>query len=75
MKELKGIGDLVFFDDNPNGIEDAGEAGVPNVTVKLMELADTGTEFRLTTKTNENGQYLFENLPGGDYKLEFMAAE
>ena len=34
-----GVGDRVWFDDNFNGIQDAEEAGVPNIEVSLFNAA------------------------------------
>ncbi|MGL5910559.1 MAG: SdrD B-like domain-containing protein, partial [Phycicoccus sp.] len=62
------VGDRVWLDANRNGVQDAGEAGVPGAVVQL-ELAGpdgvlgTADDFRLTTTTGANGEYLFEGLP------------
>jgi hypothetical protein len=55
------IGDTVYCDTNGNGVQDAGEAGIPGVTVVL-----SGTVAASTT-TDANGHYLFCNLPVGAY--------
>ncbi|MFD4669667.1 SdrD B-like domain-containing protein [Lentzea sp. NPDC058450] len=57
------IGDFVWIDTNKNGLQDANEPGVPNVTVKL----NTGA----TTKTDANGKYVFEGMPDGKYSVCF----
>ncbi|HFQ94343.1 MAG TPA: isopeptide-forming domain-containing fimbrial protein, partial [Anaerolineae bacterium] len=59
------IGDLVWLDENANGVQDAGENGISGVTVTLYDSA-TNTAL-LTTTTNVTGTYLFNNLPAGDY--------
>ena len=67
--QYSSIGDLVWNDKNANGIQDAGELGIPNVTVNLYN--NTGTKINGTT-TNENGLYKFEGLTPGSYTIELM---
>jgi hypothetical protein len=79
---IKGsIGDYVWNDQNQNGIQDDGEPGIPDVTVKLFECGpdglcgtadDTG---KGQTTTNADGYYLFDNLPEGTYCVKFEAPE
>jgi SdrD B-like domain len=52
------IGNRVWIDANKNGKQDAGEAGVDGVTVKLKL---NGTTMATTTTTN-GGQYYFANV-------------
>jgi protocatechuate 3,4-dioxygenase beta subunit len=66
--EPASLGDYVWYDDNMNGIQDAGELGVPNVTVTLYD--GTGTVIATTT-TDASGGYLFDNLIPGDYYVVF----
>lgn len=61
------IGDTVFRDWNSNGSQDAGEEGIPNVTVQLYNGA--GTTLLSTTTTNASGSYLFTGLPAGTYQV------
>jgi hypothetical protein len=60
------IGDCVWNDLNQNGIKDAGEPGVPNVTVQLRNCQN---QILQTTTTNGNGIYTFSNLPAGCYRV------
>ena len=62
------IGDLVWYDSDKNGLQDAYETGVPGVTVHLL---DAGGQVVATTATGANGGYLFENLPPAAYQLQF----
>jgi len=62
------LGDLVWADNNNNGIQDAGETGVPNVTVKLY----MGGIVISNTQTNASGNYRFTNLISGTYTASFM---
>lgn len=54
------LGDVVWFDTNHNGIQDASEAGIENVTVRLY--ANDGTTLLDTAKTDSTGFYRFDNL-------------
>ncbi len=60
---ISKIGDTVFEDTNKNGIQDAGEKGIANVSISLYE---TGK----LVKTDASGKYIFENLPAGNYNLK-----
>ncbi len=64
---LTSIGDRVWRDNDGDGIQDAGEPGVSGVTVRLI-----GGPTVLTTTTDVNGNYLFDNLPPGDYSIEVV---
>ncbi|MBK1986128.1 carboxypeptidase regulatory-like domain-containing protein [Sphaerospermopsis aphanizomenoides BCCUSP55] len=66
---LASLGDFVFEDRNANGIQDAGEAGIANATVRLL---DTNGNIIATTTTDSNGLYSFNNLLPGDYKVQFV---
>ncbi|MFN0159265.1 MAG: SdrD B-like domain-containing protein [Bacteroidota bacterium] len=53
------IGDFVWKDLNCDGIQDAGEPGIANVTVKLL---DGSSNVIATTTTDANGYYEFSGL-------------
>ncbi|MFI3702243.1 accessory Sec-dependent serine-rich glycoprotein adhesin, partial [Streptococcus uberis] len=61
------IGDTVWEDTNKDGIQDAGEPGIPGVTVTLTNPDGT----TVTTTTDANGHYEFTDLPNGDYTVTF----
>jgi LPXTG-site transpeptidase (sortase) family protein len=63
------IGDFVWNDINADGIQDAGEPGISNVTVHLL---DSGGNVIDTTTTDVNGKYAFTNLQPGTYGIEFV---
>lgn len=63
------LGDLVWFDLNNNGIQDAGETGVQGITVNL--LAADATTILSTTITNALGNYIFTGLDAGTYYVSF----
>ena len=60
---------VVYLDANNNGIVDAGESGVGNVTVTLTGTDDNGDPISLSTTTTPNGAYSFTNLRPGSYTL------
>jgi len=60
------IGNYVWIDENADGIQDAGEPGIAGVTVTATNPA-TGEV--LTTTTDANGGYLFDDLVAGKYDI------
>ena len=70
------IGDKVFNDANKNGIQDAGEAGVQGVKVTLTGAGADGVlgnadDTTTTQVTDANGNYSFDSLGAGSYKVTF----
>lgn len=63
------VGDFVFNDANGNGIQDAGEAGVSGVTVRLFD--SNGIQVGTPVVTDNQGLYLFSNLLPGSYSIGF----
>jgi large repetitive protein len=66
------IGDLVWLDQDGDGVIDASEPGVVGASVSLEwygpDGVDGGTDdFTFTTTTGANGAYLFDNLLPGVY--------
>ncbi len=67
------IGDFVWEDVNADGIQDAGEPGIENVTVNLYDANDPTNPVLIdTTTTDATGAYLFDDLVPGDYLVEFV---
>jgi uncharacterized repeat protein (TIGR01451 family) len=66
------IGDFVFEDTNGNGVQDFGEVGFPGVRINLFNINGFIVD---TQVTDGGGNYLFENVPPGNYyiELEFPA--
>jgi uncharacterized repeat protein (TIGR01451 family) len=64
------LGDVVWYDNNNNGIQDAGELGVPNVTVNLYAADNLATPIA-TVVTGALGDYIFTGLDAGSYVVEF----
>ena len=65
------IGDTIFWDvDNSGGFNPTGhDRPLAGVTVTLTFKTPAGVEKTLTTTTDANGKYKFENLAPGDYKV------
>jgi len=66
------IGDFVFEDTNGNGIQDTNESGFPNVRVKLYNINGFIVDQQFT---NGSGNYLFEQVPAGNYYIEIVLPE
>ena len=70
------VGNFVWFDANKDGIQDADEAGVAGVTVRLTDAAgqpvvDASGKTIEAVSTAGAGAYSFSNLLPGDYTLTF----
>lgn len=59
----------MWKDSNGDGRQDPTERGVANAVV-ILTMPD-GTTLRAAT--DENGNYLFEGLPAGEYSVEILA--
>ncbi len=64
------LGDKVWNDSNANGIQDANESGIAGVSVKLLNAAGA---VQLTTTTDNQGNYLFNQLAPGTYTVQVTA--
>ena len=65
------IGDYVWLDSNRNGIQDAGETPLANVSVTLLN-EDGG--FVATTTTDAQGKYQFA-VPEGKYSIQVVSLD
>jgi hypothetical protein len=68
---LSSMGNFVWEDLDGDGIQDVGEPGVPNVPVTLTGTDGLGNPVNLSTTTDGNGEYLFDDLLPGEYKVTF----
>lgn len=62
---LGSIGDRVWYDVNGDGVQDTGEAGIPGVTVQLLQ-RETGAVVA-TQETVDDGFYTFTDVERGNY--------
>ena len=72
------VGNLVWFDLDRDGVQDAGETGIEGVTLSITNsdgsaVSDVFGNRVTTTTTDANGNYLFENLPVGQYVVSASA--
>ncbi len=68
LAPLSVVGDFVWFDHNANGIQDIDESGVQGIDLFLVfedQVIDLAT-------SDEAGQFLFDSLYPGRYKLMAM---
>ncbi|MEL6522481.1 MAG: SdrD B-like domain-containing protein [Pseudomonadota bacterium] len=66
------VGNIVFLDNNGNGVFDAGDDVVENVTVELLDENGSVVD---TTTTDANGEYSFGGLDAGTYSVRFTPPE
>jgi hypothetical protein len=59
---------LVWYDTNLDGLQGENENGISGVTVQLYHSNDTLLQ---TTTTNTNGNYIYNDVPLGEYYLQF----
>jgi hypothetical protein len=76
VERVVSIGNLVWFDRNKNGFQDANERGVAGATLAVFK-ADGVTPARdakdraiRPQRTSSNGRYLFTNLPPGGFVVK-----
>lgn len=76
------LGNVVFYDENNNGQRDAGEDGIQGVTLELLDadnsdaaVNEPGTSSAYTVTTDADGEYLFEGIPAGNYKVRIASSE
>ncbi len=73
VSDYASISGTVWHDENRNGTNDLGEAGIRSVTVVLYEdvngdgVLDAGDRAVRQTQTDVNGTYAFTGLPAGKY--------
>ncbi|MCD5389813.1 MAG: peptidoglycan-binding protein [Candidatus Pacebacteria bacterium] len=71
------LGNKVWIDTNTDGIQDAGEQGLENVEVHLLDASglpvnNLATGLPYILNTDAQGEYLFEDLDSGNYKVKFV---
>ncbi len=65
---LPAVGDLVWGDNNSDGLQDPLESGIHKVTVNLY----TASQVKVaTTTTDPQGFYIFENVAPGEYFMTY----
>ncbi|GAA6623223.1 SdrD B-like domain-containing protein [Scytonema sp. NUACC26] len=74
QSQLGSIGDTVFIDTNRNNTQDSGERGISGATVTLTGAGPDGQfgtpdDINRSATTDENGRYLFPDLPPSTYRV------
>jgi hypothetical protein len=67
------IGDFVWLDANGNGVQDAGEPGIPGVTITATTVI-AGATVAYSAITDAVGKYTISGLPLGDFTVTAVAA-
>ncbi|GIX00173.1 MAG: hypothetical protein KatS3mg111_3505 [Pirellulaceae bacterium] len=63
------ISGTVFLDRDNDGVQDADDPGIPGVVITLTGTDLLGNSVNLTTTTDANGNYTFDDLLPGTYTL------
>lgn len=69
------VGDRVWSDEDGDGIQDRGESGIDMVPVRLTGADDRGDEVVAETTTDDDGEYHFDGLRPGTYRVHWTAPE
>jgi hypothetical protein len=64
------VNGYVWNDADQDGLQDAGESGIRNVTVRLY---DKDRKLVKNTKTDASGRFQFEGITPGDYYVDILA--
>ena len=70
IPQMNIVTGIVFSDNNENGLQNAGEAGIAGV---LISIVDANGTVVATTTTNNLGEYVVVELPDGSYTVEVGA--
>ncbi len=75
LRGAASLGDRVWADENGDGVQDPGEPGLAGATVTATWFGPDGKpgggdDVVYTTTTDANGNYKFEGLLPGDYKVD-----
>lgn len=73
------LGDRVWHDLDADGVQDAGEPGIPSVGITAVWLGFDGAvgggdDITYTTTTNASGNYTIPNLPAGNFVVSVNTA-
>ncbi|MBX3048476.1 MAG: DUF3048 C-terminal domain-containing protein [Anaerolineales bacterium] len=71
LSSCVAAGDLVWLDENANGIQDSGEPGVEGVTVRLYNTEDSSLVSTALTGADGTYQVGQQGVNSGAYYLEF----
>lgn len=70
------IGDLVWLDENGNGLQDTNEPGIAGITVTLLNVLPNGLEEEVAhTVSDSGGHYRFDAVRPGTYRVAFTLGD
>ncbi|QCR20475.1 SdrD B-like domain-containing protein [Agrococcus sp. SGAir0287] len=74
------LGDLVWFDQDRDGVVDAGEAGIPDVRLEVTWLGPDGVlgggdDVVQVVTTGEDGRWTLDALPWGVYDVRVVPGD
>ncbi len=72
------VGDYVFWDKNKNGIQDGADSPAAGVVINLAGIDDLGNIVKVSTVSEADGSYHFDNLRASDasgYVVHFELPE
>lgn len=72
------IGDRVWYDVNGNGVQEAGEPGIPGVSIGIRwagpdGILNNGDDVLTATTTDSTGAWIAASLPSGSYSVTSSA--
>lgn len=66
------VGDLIWLDENANGLQDSSEPGVEGIVIGLLRVEANGSETLVAETTSDrNGRYRFDSVRPGTYRISF----
>lgn len=71
MGTLGQLGDFAWLDLDKDGMQDAGEPGVPGIQIRIYQYDQLAQE----TVTDAYGRYLFKEVYPGSYRMEVTLPE
>ncbi len=71
MGAMGKLGDFAWLDLDGDGMQDEGEPGIPDLTIRVYQYGKLAAE----TKTDAFGRYMFDSLYPGEYTIEALAPE
>ena len=69
LEDPAKVGNQIFIDTNGNGIYDLGDLAFANVELTLTGTSNSGVSITRTLTTDVNGNYDFDGLLPGNYKI------